>query len=49
MTYEAKGGGYSDCIHGKPSKTIDAMVVGRLPPSNKPIWDLALACDGGCN
>jgi len=43
-------GGYSNCIHGRPSKTIDAMamVVGRLCPSNGLVWDLPLAYDGGC-
>jgi hypothetical protein len=46
-TYEVEGG-YSNCIHGRPSKTIDAMVVGSMCPLNGLVWDLALACDGGC-
>jgi len=43
-------GGYSNCIHGRHSKTIDAMAMAarRLCPSNGLVWDLALACDGGC-
>jgi len=40
-------GGYLDYTHGKPSKTIDAMVVGTLCPSNGLVWDLAFAYDGG--